>query len=132
MVVLGLLQTPDTRALRSALTDAGLSLDSLQIVEPDDEAESLARGVSAPGILTSEGATGVPGLTRGTSPAEFFRSENIVDRLGDFGIPETELDNFVEALERGRTVVAYFAKPDNAAKVADIFSAQGLTNIRQF
>lgn len=132
MVVLGLSQTSETRALRSALTEAGFSLDSLQIVEPDDEAASLARGVTTSGILTSEGATGVPGLTRGTGAGEFFRNESIVDRLADFGIPESELDNFVEALERGRTVVAYFAKPENSVKVADIFSSQGLSNVRQF
>ena len=133
MVVLGLSQDGDTSALRSALTGAGLSLDELQVIGPHDSDESMARGISAPDIFMSDEGMNVPGLNPGGNRRQtFFRNESLTDRLGDFGIPESELDNFVEALERGKTLVAYFAKPETVDKVDEIFRGTNLANVRKY
>ena len=54
------------------------------------------------------------------------------DRLGDLEIPDDEVDNYVETLEAGRSVVAYFAKPENIGQVTDIFRASGLAKVKTF
>jgi hypothetical protein len=131
MVVVGLSQTEDMGALRAALTASGLSPDDLQSVGPDDAAENLAREAAPSGIITSDRGMSVPGITSGES-RPFSYDESLVDRLGDFAIPESEFDNYLQAVERGKTVVAYFAKPDNVDKVTAAFTAANLSNVRQY
>jgi hypothetical protein len=131
MVVLGLSQTEDIRALKAALTAGGLSLEELDTIGPDDEtAPNLAGDAASSRIITSGGGTGVPGLN--SNSRDSLDVDQVVDRLGDFGIPDSEMDNYVEAIERGKTVVGYFAKPDNVAKVTAAFSAANLSNVRTF
>lgn len=131
MVVVGLSQTGDTSALRAALTAAGLSPDDVQSVGPDDAAENLAREAAPSGIITSDRGMSVPGITGGENRT-FFYDESLVDRLGDFGIPESEFDNYLGAVERGKTVIAYFAEPDSVDKVTAVFSAANVSNVRQY
>jgi hypothetical protein len=134
-VVTGLSQSEDTSAVGAALRAAGLPLDPLQTVTPDDAADSLASsGVAGEELITSDRGTRVPGINPGSGggPRRFFHSEDLADRLGDFGIPESELDNYLEALERGKTVVAYFAKADNTDKVSAAFASANLANVRTF
>ncbi len=42
------------------------------------------------------------------------------------------MQNYVDALAAGRSVVAYFAKPDNLAQVETIFRASGLARVKTF
>jgi hypothetical protein len=131
MVVLGLSQNEDIRALRAALTAAGLSLEELDAVGPDDETTTnLASDAASSRIITSDGGAAVPGLNSGLRGN--LDVDQAIDRLGDFGIPDTEIDNFVEAIERGKTVVGYFAKPDNVDKVMAAFAAANVSNVRRF
>jgi hypothetical protein len=131
MVVLGLSQTEDLRALKAALTAGGLSLEELDTVGPDDEtAPNLAGDAASTRIITSGGGTGVPGLN--SNDRTTLDVDAIVDRLGDFGIPDAEIDNYVEAVERGKTVVGYFAKPDDVTKVTAAFNTANLSNVRTF
>jgi tRNA A58 N-methylase Trm61 len=80
----------------------------------------------------------VPGITSGRGSGiggygtRYFRNETLVDRLGDLGIPDDEVDNYVEALQAGRSVVAYFAKPESVAQVTDIFRGSGLVKVKTF
>jgi hypothetical protein len=134
MVVVGLSQTEDLSAVRTALSQAGLPPDDLESVGPDDAAQNLARGQTSSGIITTDRGAHVPGIDGDENPT-FFYDENLVDRLGDFGIPEKEMDNYLEAIERGKTVVACFVKPDNAetaTKFSAAFSAANLANVRQY
>lgn len=131
MVVVGLSQTEDTSALRAALTAAGLSPDDVRSVGPDDAAENLAREAAPSDIITSDRGMSVPGISGGENRT-FFYDESLVDRLGDFGIPESEFDNYLGAVERGKTVIAYFAKPDSVDKVTAAFSAANVSNVRQY
>jgi hypothetical protein len=132
MVVLGLSQTEDMRAVNAALTAAGLSLEGLDTVGPDDEATPNLGGDAGSRIITSGGGTGVPGINPGREMPETLDVDPVVDRLGDFGIPDSEINNFVEAIERGKTVVGYFANPDNVDKVMAAFAAANLSNVRRF
>ena len=130
-VVTGLSPDGKIDALKSALQEAGIPLDPLQRISASDSHESLSRGLAGSNLITSDGGTTVPGL--GTSGARpFFRNESITDRLGDLEIPDSEMDNYAEALERGKSVVAYFAKADIIDKVEEIFKTSGLANVRRF
>jgi len=134
LVVTGLSQSDDIAALRQALTSAGLAIDRLQSIGPEESAQGVSRGtIAGADILTSDGSMGVPGITGGMHHGQtFFRNESLWDRLGDLEIPEGELDNYVEAVERGRTVVAYFAHDADADKVEELFRGANLTNVRRF
>jgi tRNA A58 N-methylase Trm61 len=81
--------------------------------------------------------TGVPGITSGNPTAggsgtKFFRNETLSDRLGDLEIPDDQVENYVDALEGGRSIVAYFAKPETIDKVSEIFRASGLAKVKTF
>jgi hypothetical protein len=133
-VVTALSQDGDVAALHKALHDAGLPTDSLNVIGPDESTESVSHGLIGAELITSTdgGATGVPGLTNVHHPTTFFRNESIPDRLGDLEIPDSEIENYVEALQRGRSVVYYFAKPDTIEKVEAIFRSANVTNVRRF
>jgi hypothetical protein len=132
LVVTGLSQNGDITALKAALHEAGMSLDPLQVINPDDSTESISRGLIGSELYVSEGGTGVPGLNNAHRSGSFFRNETLSDRLGDFEIPDSETDNYVEALERGRSVVAYFAHADTIDRVEELFRAASLANVRRF
>lgn len=132
MVVLGLSQTEDITAVNAALTAAGLSLEELDTIGPDDETTiSLTGDIASSRIMTSGGGTGVPGLNSGSDRAA-LDVDQVIDRLGDFGIPDSEMQNYVEAIERGKTVVGYFAKAGNVDQVTAAFSAANLANVKTF
>jgi len=131
-VVTGLSQNGDVKAILKALTDAGLPTDSLSVINPDDSTEGLSRGLISTDILTSDGGTGVPGINNTRRSGSFFRNESLPDRLGDLEIPDSEMDNYVEALERGRSIVYCFAQPDTIDRVEAIFRGSDLANVRRF
>ncbi|MBD5636144.1 MAG: hypothetical protein IAI49_16875 [Candidatus Eremiobacteraeota bacterium] len=132
LVVTGLSQNGDITALKTALGAAGISLDPLQVIGPDDSAESVAHGIVGADLYVSEGGTGVPGINNPQRSGGFFRNEALGDRLGDLEIPDSEVDNYIEALERGRSVVAYFAHADTIDRVEELFRTASLTNVRRF
>lgn len=131
-VVTGLSPTGDTSALRSALVAAGMPTDALQVIAPDEASTSVARGVIGSDLYTREGGTGVPGLNNNRIGTSFFRGESMPDRLGDFEIPDSEVENYLEALSRGRSVVAYFAHAETVNNIETIFRAADLANVRRF
>lgn len=132
LVVTGLSADGNIDALKTALTQAGLSLDPLQLIGSDDSHESLSPGLIGSDIITSDTGSSMPGLQSRLSGGRFFRNESLSDRLGDLEIPDSEMDNYVEALERGRSVVAYFAHADTIDKIEEAFRASGLANVRRF
>ena len=81
------------------------------------------RGADVPGI---SGLLGVGGTET------FFRNEGLEDRLSELHIPDSEVENYVEALERGKTIIACFTKPGESERVAEVFRAASLTNVRLF
>jgi hypothetical protein len=132
LVVTGLSQNGDVTALRQALEGAGLSAAPLQVIGPDESTESVARGIIGAELITSDGGTSVPGLNNDRRVQRFFRNESLPDRLGDLEIPDSEMENYVEALERGRSIVAYFGREDTIDRVEELFRGASLLNVRRF
>jgi hypothetical protein len=140
LVVTGISQNGDIAALEASLKEAGFPLDPIQLIGPDDSTQGTASqaGILNPGLMTGGGqGTGVPGITSGGPTAggygtRYFRNEALSDRLGDLEIPDDEVDNYVEALQNGRSVVAYFAKPENIDKITAIFRASGFAKVKTF
>jgi hypothetical protein len=133
LVVTGISQNGDIKALETALKDAGLKLDPIQLISAEDSTEGVARRQLGTGLITGGGqGTGVPGLTNDGPGLSYFRTESLSDRLGDLEIPDSEMDNYVEALEAGRSIVAYFAHTDTVAQVEAIFRAGGLAKVKTF
>jgi hypothetical protein len=140
-VVTGISQDGNVDALMAALKAAHIALDALQVLGPD---------LSAPGALASapadtsgllgglETGTGVPGLTGGGVPgigagaAVEIGAGSIWERLSDLEIPDDELENYADALEAGRSIVAYAAVSRNVAAVEAAFRAAGLAKVRIF
>jgi hypothetical protein len=138
LVVTGISQTSDLSALEAALGAAGHSLEPLTVVDAGDEARpSVPQSPLAMGSIGQiDTGTGVPGLTSGTTslgggPA-FFRDETLSARLADFEIPDDEIDNYLEAIAAGRSVVGYFAKQETIDSVESAFRAAGLAKIKRF
>jgi len=134
LVVTGLSPKGDLTALKAALHDAGLSADDLQVINSDDSSLDFRRTTIGSDMLSGESSTGtgVPGLTNVHQPRGFFRSESLTDRLGDLDIPESELDNYAEAIEGGRSVVAYFASDASVDRVEQAFRTANLLNVRRY
>ena len=141
LVVTGISQTGDVSALEEALKSASLPLDPIQLIGPDDSTQGAAsRGLANPGYITggTGQGTGVPGVTSGRGAISgaygtgFFRNETLDDRLGDLEIPDDEMDNYLEALAAGRSIVAYFAKPETVDQVTEIFRGAGLLKVKRF
>ena len=140
LVVTGISQSGDIQALESALKEAGLPLDPIQLIGPDDSTQGAAssQALRNPGLMLGGGqGTGVPGITSGTPTAggyntRVFRNEALWDRLGDLEIPDDEVDNYIEALQAGRSVVGYFAKPENLDQVTALFRSSGLRKVKTF
>jgi len=132
LVVTGISQDGDIKALEAALKDAGLKLDPIQLISGDDSTEGVARRQIGTGLITGGQGTGVPGINSDGPGLQYFRTESLSDRLGDLEIPDTEMENYVEALQAGRSIVAYFAHEDTVAKVEELFRAGGLAKVKTF
>jgi hypothetical protein len=140
LVVTGISQSQDVSALEAALRNAGFSLEPLQVISGGGEPEALSHfqanasnGIGRDRIMLSNGGTGVPGLTGPSSSGRpHFRTEASPDRLGDLEIPDSQIDNYLDALDAGRSVVAYFAKPTTLTQLEDIFRGAGLAVVRTF
>jgi tRNA A58 N-methylase Trm61 len=133
LVVIALSQTGDVAALRAALATAGLPVGPVQVIAEDASTASLASGLAGADLLTSDSGTSVPGVSSRERSVRFFRNESVPDRLGDLEIPESELDNYADALHRGKSVVAYFAKAETIERVLEAFrSDPSLVNVRRY
>lgn len=145
LTVTGISQTTDIKSLETALKNAGFSLEAIQLISPGDSDRSLVDVQGSAKIDTELNlgggqGTGVPGLTgagtsfsSATTSQTFFRNEEMWDRLGDLEIPDDEIDNYIEAVQEGRSVVAYFAgKSENVPKLEQLFRASGLAKVKTF
>jgi hypothetical protein len=136
LVVTGIAPTADITALEAGLTAAGLPLDPIQLVEPGAEADVVPpMGLAGADLSASlPTGTGVPGLTShatlGSTP--YVHPDAAVERLGDLEIPDDEIENYLEALGAGRTIVAYFAKPESVDQIEGIFRTSGLAKVKRF
>lgn len=143
-VVTGISQDGNTAALEAALKAAGLTLDAFEVLGPEDadEATDVQAGFVDSSILTGGGletGTGVPGLTGGGIPGITSAprlvdvgSPSLWEKLADFAIPDDEVENYAQALESGRSIVAFHADSKSVAKVESLFGSNGLTKVKTF
>jgi hypothetical protein len=143
-VVTGISQDGNTAGLESALKAAGLTLDVFEVLGPDDvdETTDVRGGFVDSGIITGGGletGTGVPGLTGSGIPGITSAPRlvdvggpSLWDKLADLAIPDDEVENYAEALEAGRSIVAYHGDSKNVAKVEAVFGDNGLTKVKTF
>ncbi|HTV73424.1 MAG TPA: hypothetical protein VME66_06965 [Candidatus Acidoferrales bacterium] len=132
LVVVGIAaDTQTVHKLEEQLETAGLPLESIDVITPDDFEETpiLVRADDAP--LLGDPGTSVPGLSS-ASPVETSADEGLSERLADFDIPDSEADSYAEALRRGRSIVAYFAKPETLTKAQEIFREASVANVRVY
>jgi hypothetical protein len=132
LVVTGISEHGNIKDIEAALTGAGLKLDPIQLITGDDSTQGLARSHGGTGLITGDHGMSVPGINSDGPGLRYFRNESLSDRLADLEIPDSEMDNYVEALEAGRSVVAYFAHEDTVAKVEAIFREGGLAKVKTF
>ena len=83
------------------------------------------------GILTILDAQ-VPNISSDNRYIGFFAEPHIIDHLGDWPIPEDQVQNYNDAIEAGRSVVTYKAKADEAPGVEQTFRDAGLRNVKTF
>jgi hypothetical protein len=86
----------------------------------------LETGTGVPGLTGS----GVPGI--GSEPGSELGTGSIWEQLSDLEIPDDELENYADALDAGRSIVAYHAVTRDIAAVEGAFRSAGLANVRRF
>ena len=143
-IVTGISQSGDTSALEAALKAAGLSLESFESLVPEDAATAATAGGAGlvdTNLLTGglETGTGVPGLSGSTAglgggsrPAMSPLGDSLWDKLADLAIPDDEVENYAEALELGRTIVAYHGDSKTVGKIEQIFRDSALVKVKTF
>jgi hypothetical protein len=52
--------------------------------------------------------------------------------LGDFAIPDDAIDNYIDALGAGRSVIGYFAQDETIDGVESVFTTAGLAKVKRF
>lgn len=122
----------------AALRGAGFALEPL--IEISGEDASLTDTVPRPrgDILmgTTGTGTGVPGLTTtgtsglGSRPQPLPAHEQLRERLDDLELPDDEIENYLDALDAGRTVVGYAATPETAERVAEVLRSAGVAKVK--
>lgn len=120
-------------ASASTPEDGSSELNFIDVVE-DMESNSLADDMTkGMGIMGDAGGTGVP-MGRDIGPSlSSFESRGVTNNyLGGLSIPDDEAENFNEAIEAGRSVVAYPDAGADSDKIAASFRAAGLRNVRSY
>lgn len=150
-LVVGIFPQSDPKAIEGALGGQNIDLSKVKVitnnVDPASaeesvlefvdvvvgmETNSFADGMTKRTGVLDETGTGVPGMGTSNPTVSDLASHGATGNyLASFAIPPDEVDNFNEAIDDGRAVVAY---PDAAdqASVAAAFKAAGLLNVRTY
>lgn len=88
--------------------------------------------VDSGGSITSSGGTGVPGIAASERSMGYLGHPRVEQHVGVLPIPEDEADNYNDALDDGRCVVAYKSDPANCAALEAAFNAAGLAKVKMF
>ncbi len=133
VVVTGISQNGEMQTLKSKLQGSSHSLECLEVISPGDVRTDGVSRLADSGIMTDAGGggTSVPGISGNLRRVNFSASRSN-DRLSDLEIPDSEIENYIDALDAGRTVVGFFARPDTVADVEGIFRDCGLVKVKTF
>ena len=152
-LVVGIFADSDVAAIESALTSQQIELGKVKVLRSasastpaEDESEldfiDVAENMEGnsfaddmthrTGIVDDSEGTSVP-MGRNPSPEEFLpRGGASRNYLGGLDVPADEAENFNEAIEAGRAVIAYPDAGADAQKIAAAFKAAGLRNVRSY
>lgn len=83
-------------------------------------------------MITGSGGTGVPGIGADSNSLGFLGHPYVVQQVGSLPIPEDEADNYNDALEEGRCVVAYKSGNGDCANFVGAFKTAGLKHVKTF
>lgn len=132
---------PDHEAiskLTDALKSAGFDAANLTIITSDDPSDDLISTgadfvvsgededstlASGSAIITGSGGVDVPGMSTQTTPFE-IHSSPALEALSELSVPDGRTDDFITAVDHGRTVAGYIAG-DKADAIKAIFTAAG-------
>jgi hypothetical protein len=132
LVVVAILRGEDSTALEAALAGGGFEVVPLQVVRPDESSRGMDLTVDEPRLMTSSGAVRVPGINEERNAIELSEDAPLADRLSELEIPDGEINGYLQALEAGNSIVAYFAKPSTVERVVELFRAAGLTRVTRY
>lgn len=80
--------------------------------------------------LEGDGSSNVPGINSG-SRLGYLGHHNVVQHVGTLPIPPDEADNYNDAIDEGRSIVAYPADGD-ASAIEAAFKGAGLKHVKAF
>lgn len=83
-------------------------------------------------MITSSGGTGVPGISASGRSIGYLGNPHVEQHVGVLPIPEDEADNYNDALDDGRCVVAYKCGDANCAALETAFASAGLAKVKLF
>ena len=83
-------------------------------------------------LLTGGTGTGVPGMGGGTHGFTTSTSDRGPQHVGTLPIPGDEADNYNDAIEDGRAVLAYECDPAQQATIEDAFRKAGVAKVKTF
>ena len=83
-------------------------------------------------LLTGGTGTGVPGIGGGMTHLTSSTSDRSPQRVGNLPIPTDEADNYNDAIEDGRSVIAYDCDPAQQAVFEEAFRKAGVNKVKTF
>ena len=140
--VTGIAQTQDVDELEKLLGGiTGVDHDKFVVItkcertdEHDDSFLAFAHAAEVEGtnkLILDGGGTGVPTSSAGDDTAGYLGHPHVVQHCGNLPIPEDEADNYNDAIDNGRSVIAYPVDGD-AAAVQTAFHNAGLAHVKTF
>ena len=137
--VTGIAPTQDVNALETMLSSmSGLDHAKFVVItsaqRTDDYDDSFINFAHAGGDdrqLDGDGGTHVPGINPSNTRLGYLGHHNVMQHVGTLPIPEDEADNYNDAIDEGRSVVAYPVDGDVSAAEA-AFKTAGLKHVKTF
>ncbi len=120
-----------TKADRSYEHDSSF-LNFFHAGGPTIDGDASGQMIDGTAIMTSGGGTGVPGIGASAASMSHMAKAKAAQHVGNLPIPEDEADNYNDAIEEGRCVVAYECDGTQGATLEEAFRAAGLRKVKSF
>lgn len=120
-----------TKADRSYEHDSSF-LNFFHASGPQIDSDAAGQMIDGTAIMTGGGGTGVPGIGSSSASLGGVAKAKAIQHVGTLPIPEDEADNYNDAIEDGRSVVAYECDDAQAAALEDAFRNAGVRKVKTF
>jgi len=98
---------------------------------PAIEGDVIGR-IGGDSIMTNAGGTSVPGITARNETLGYFAHPHVEQHVGTLPIPEDEADNYNDAIDSGRVVVAYNCGDGDTSTLEKAFRESGVLHVKTF